>query len=266
LINDLVGVLLDVDGTLLTESGAIPDAGAIVDRLRHRGFPFRIVTNITRRSRTSVVDRLRAHDVRVGHDEVFTAVYAGAEWMKRRAIQRVAPFLTEDALPDLAEFELIGGTAGGGASARPDAVLIGDVGERWSHALLNEAFRYVMDGAELVALQMGRYWLGPTGLEVDAGAYVAALEFATGRDATVCGKPSSEFFEAVIGSMESPEAPPLDRTRLAMVGDDLAADIGGAQRAGLQGWLVRTGKFREDVLADSQIAPDRVLNSVADLC
>lgn len=267
MIDDLVGVLLDVDGTLLTEAGAIPGAGAIVDRLRHREFPFRVVTNITRRSRDSVVQRLHANGVRVDREEVFTAVYAGAEWMKRRSIRRVAPFVSEDALSDLTEFDLVGGTSAGSASGTPEAVLIGDVGERWTHALLNEAFRYVMNGAELVALQVGRYWLGPTGLEVDAGAYVAALEYASGRTATVCGKPNPEFFEAVTASLEgSAGAGALDRSRLAMVGDDLTADVGGAQRAGLRGWLVRTGKYRDDVLAESQITPDRVLDSVADLC
>jgi len=236
-----------------------------VDRLRHREFPFRIVTNITRRSRDSVVTRLRDHGVQVTREEVFTAVFAGAEWMKARGYRRVAPFVSEDALPDLQDFTLAGGTAGERAgSTTPDAVLVGDVGERWNHALLNEAFRYVMDGAALVALQMGRYWLGPSGLEVDAGAYVAALEFATGSTATVCGKPNAEFFEAAIRSFGVSDA--SARSRIAMVGDDVAADIGGAQRAGLQGWLVRTGKYRDDVLAASEITPDRVLNSVADLC
>jgi ribonucleotide monophosphatase NagD (HAD superfamily) len=51
-----------------------------------------------------------------------------------------------------------------------------------------------------------------------------------------------------------------------MVGDDLWADIDGAQQAGLEGWLVRTGKFHEDTLATSGIRPDRVLDSVAELC
>jgi HAD superfamily hydrolase (TIGR01458 family) len=271
LIEELAGVLLDVDGTLLTETGAVPGAAAVVERLRHRGFPFRILTNITRRSRQRVVERLRDGGIDIEREEVFTAVYAGADWMKRRGIERVAPFVTEDALEDLKDFELVGGTAGE-RSAVPDAVLIGDVGELWTHTLLNEAFRYVMDGAQLVALQVGRYWHGPTGVEVDAGAYVAALEYATGQMATVCGKPNAEFFEAAVRSLEPAERrnggtpEPTAIPSIAMVGDDLWADIDGAQRAGLQGWLVRTGKFSEDTLASSGIRPERVLDSVADLC
>jgi HAD superfamily hydrolase (TIGR01458 family) len=268
LIDGLAGVLLDVDGTLLSEEGEIPGAGAVVRRLRDRGFPFRILTNITRRSRRSVVERLAAHGVAIDAEDVLTAVCAAAGWLRRRGVTRIAPFVAADALEDLEEFELVGGAVPRDAAPRrhspvpPHAVLVGDLGDGWSHALLNEAFRYVMGGAQLVALQMGRYWAGPSGLEVDAGAYVSALEYATGARATVCGKPNAEFFEAAVASLGAG----LDPASVAMVGDDLWADVQGAQRAGLEGWLVRTGKYRDDALASSGIRPDRVLDSVADLC
>lgn len=249
----------------------------MVTELRRRGVPFRIVTNITRRSRQSVVDRLRAHGIEVETDEIYTAVYAAVAWLRRRAVHRVAPFVTEDALTDLQEFDLVGGTSDAAIprahdpsiSPSPEAVLVGDLGDCWSHGLLNEAFRYVMGGAQLVALQRGRYWQGPTGLELDAGAYVAALEYATGQHAIVCGKPNAEFFDAAVASLADGT---IERSGdasigpMAMVGDDLWSDVQGAQRAGLQGWLVRTGKFRKDVLAASGITPDRVLDSVASLC
>ncbi len=167
-------------------------------------------------------------------------------------------------MEDVTTFELVGGTAGTGSQGTPEAVVIGDIGERWSHQLLNEAFRYVMDGARLVALQRGRYWLGPTGLEIDAGSYVAALEYATGKAAVVCGKPNVEFFEEAVADLEKAGREQGGR-EIVMVGDDLWADIQGAQRAGLLGWLVRTGKFRQDVLDSSDIVPDRVIASVAEL-
>ena len=93
-----------------------------------------------------------------------------------------------------------------------------------------------------------------------AGPFVRALEYATGVEARVAGKPSAAFYAAALGSLG------LDLSaRAVMVGDDLWSDVEGAQRAGLQGWLVRTGKFREDALRDSGIVPDRVLPSVAAL-
>jgi len=138
-------------------------------------------------------------------------------------------------------------------------VVVGDLGSLWTPALLNEAFRAVLDGAALVALQRDPYWLGATGLEMDAGPYVAAIEYAAGAQAELAGKPNEKFYHAALASLgRKPEG-------AAMIGDDIWSDVQGAQRAGLKGWLVRTGKFREDVLASSGVRPDRILDSLADL-
>lgn len=255
------GFLVDLDGTVYTEDGPIPGAGAAIAALRRRGVPFRFVTNTTRKSRRALLERLADCDIAAAPDEIFTAVIAGVDLLRRLGVRTVAPFLPEEVLEDLGDFQLRGGVAGRAAGPWPDAVVVGDLGARWDHALLNEAFRYVMDGAALVALQRGRYWLGAEGLELDAGAYVAALEYATGRAAAVCGKPNPEFFHAAVASLGLT----TDRPPVVMVGDDLWFDVGGAQRAGLAGWLVRTGKFRADALRAGDVRPDRVLDSLADL-
>ena len=172
----------------------------------------------------------------------------------------LAPFIREPALEDLQSFELVGGTSGRQPHRVPDAILVGDLGERWSYTLMQEAFDYLTDGAAFIALSRDRYWLKDERLALDAGPFVAGLEFATGTMATVAGKPSPLFYRAAIRSLSlSPTA------TVVMVGDDLWSDIEGAQRAGLQGWLVRTGKYRESVLRSSGIRPDRVLDSIAAL-
>ncbi|HEU5305029.1 MAG TPA: HAD-IA family hydrolase, partial [Gemmatimonadales bacterium] len=139
-------------------------------------------------------------------------------------------------------------------------VMLGDLGERWSYALLQEAFEYLMAGAALLALSRDRYWLRGRRLALDAGPFVAALEYASGKAAAVAGKPSPAFYAAALRSLGLEPTTPA-----AMVGDDLWSDIRGAQEAGLQGWLVRTGKFREDALRNSGITPDRVIDSIAAL-
>jgi HAD superfamily hydrolase (TIGR01458 family) len=238
---------------------------AAIEQLRRRGTFLRFVTNTTRRPRSFIVDRMRGYGFAVEPDEVFSAMVAGRGLLEREGIGAVAPFVSSEALVDLGGLELIGGTSGSAlpTGAAPEAVLVGDLGEQWTPALLNEAFRYVMDGARLIALQRGRYWHGPEGVELDAGAWVAALEYATEQDAVVCGKPNPAFFQGAVASLGPP--PDDGDATVVMVGDDLWSDIQGAQRIGLEGWLVRTGKFREDVLASSGIRPDRVIDSVADL-
>jgi HAD superfamily hydrolase (TIGR01458 family) len=201
----------------------------------------------------------------VAAEELFTPTAAAAVIFAERGAELVAPFMPVPAMADLEGVELVGGTSGILAGRRPDAVVIGDLGARWSPALLNEAFRYVLDGAQLLALQSGKYWAGPTGLELDVGAYVAAIEFATDRPATVCGKPERPFFHAVLRSAGL--EPPFDdaNSQPVMIGDDLWNDVDGAQRAGFAGWLVRTGKFRGDALQRSRVRPGRILDSVSEL-
>jgi len=251
--------LLDLDGTLYSGGAAVAGAVDAVARLRSRGVPFRLVTNTTSRSRRVLVDRLAGYGFEMRPEEIVTATLAGVELLRAEGYRRVAPFVPASALEDMTGLDLRGGTSGK-ARGTVDAVVLGDLGERWTFALLQEAFEQLMGGAALVALSRDRYFRQGERLALDAGPFVAALEYAAGATAAVAGKPSAAFFHAATHSLGLAPGP-----EIAMVGDDLWSDVEGAQRAGLQGWLVRTGKFREDVLRAASIAPDRILSSVADL-
>lgn len=207
-----------------------------------------------------LVQQLGGYGFVVSSEEVFTATLAGAEVARDAGYGCVAPFVLEPALVDLSHLDLCGGTSGRAATRNPQAVLVGDLGDRWTYTLLQEAFEYLMSGAVLIALSRDRYWLRGGRLALDAGPFVAGLEFASGKSAVVAGKPSPAFYAAALRSLglDTPDS-------AAMVGDDVWSDVQGAQRAGLQGWLVRTGKYRQALLADSGIKPDRILDSVAAL-
>lgn len=252
--------LLDLAGTLYSDTGPIPGAVDTVAELKRRGVPHRFVTNTSSRGRAAIVERLRNYGFDVSAEDVFTAVVAGAELARQQGAHLVAPFLDERALPDLGAFELVGGTSGiDPAGRRPDTIIMGDLGSRWDYSLMQEAFRFLMDGASLIALSRDKYWHRGDGLALDCGAFVVGLEYATGVEGTLAGKPSPGFFGAACHSLGISPA----EGQVAMVGDDLWSDVEGARKAGLEGWLVRTGKFREDVLAASSVTPDRVIDSVA---
>jgi HAD superfamily hydrolase (TIGR01458 family) len=254
--------LLDLDGTLYAGGAALPGAVEALASLRARGVPFRLVTNTTSRSRRLLVERLREYGFAVQLGEIFSATLAGVILAEREGHRIVAPFVPAAALEDMTALELVGGTFGRPLpdAPAPTAVIVGDLGEGWTFGLLQEAFDYLTAGGALIALSRDRYWLRDGRLALDAGPFVAALEYAAGRSAMVAGKPSPAFFGAALQSLGAP-----DPATVAMVGDDLWSDVQGAQRAGLQGWLVRTGKFREEALRTSGITPHRVLDSVAEL-
>ncbi len=207
-----------------------------------------------------LVKRLEGYGFQIASEEIFTATIAGADLARGSGYTSVSPFIPEPALEDLEGLELVGGTSARPANRVPEAILVGDLGDRWNYALMQEAFDYLMNGSAFLALSRDRYWLRDGRLALDAGPFVAGLEFASGKSARVAGKPSPDFFQAALRSIGG-----IRPERVAMVGDDLWSDVQGAQNAGLQGWLVRTGKYRPAGVAESGIRPDRILDSIAAL-
>ena len=245
------GVLLDLDGTVFIADQLVPRAAEAIAALRGDGLPIRFGTNTTRMSRTALVDGIRRMGVELEPEEVLTAPLAASSWLKKKGVRTVAPCVPEVTLADFARCTI--------DHTSPEAVIIGDLGPEWNFHRLNRAFRQIMGGAEFVALQRNRYWETDEGLALDAGAFVAALEYATGREATVVGKPSQAFFEAAAGSMG------VDLKNVAVVGDDITTDVAGAQACGAVAVLVRTGKFRNDDLSLALAKPDLILDTVASL-
>jgi ribonucleotide monophosphatase NagD (HAD superfamily) len=115
------------------------------------------------------------------------------------------------------------------------------------------------------------WWFTARGPTLDSGALVAGLEFATGRRALVTGKPSAAIFRVALAELRAEiGAPRLRAGDVAMVGDDIRADVLAAKRAGLRGVLVLTGKHGPSDLAEVRNrrgggAPDAVAPSLADV-
>jgi HAD superfamily hydrolase (TIGR01458 family) len=244
-------VLLDLDGVLYVEGELVPGADEAVKRLRGSGTALRFVTNTTASSRSQTLEKLRDFGIELEEDELVTPAALARRHCDDAGHRIVALIMNDDVKADFEGLEE--------ADTDVDAVIMGDLGEQFGFRILNQAFRLVMDGAELVALQKNRFWLTADGLSLDAGPFVAAIEYATGRDAFVVGKPSAGFFDIVLADLGA------DRDSVAMVGDDVETDIGGALDAGIAAVLVRTGKYREDFVRDSGIQPTATIDSVAEL-
>jgi HAD superfamily hydrolase (TIGR01458 family) len=250
---DIDGLLIDIDGVLTVSWEPIDGAPQALESVRASRIPLRFATNTTTRTRAEVANLLGDAGMPVDADEILTAPAATAAHLRRQHPgARVFLLNTGDLSADLESIELV-------ESGPADVVVIGGAGVDFTHQQLNEAFRLILDGAAFVAMHRNIYWRTAAGLELDTGAYVRALEEATGVTPTVLGKPSPDFFAAGVAELG------VDTDRVAMVGDDLHNDVLGAQHAGLRGVLVRTGKFREQLLAASEDQPDVVIDSFADL-
>jgi HAD superfamily hydrolase (TIGR01458 family) len=250
------GVLLDLDGVVYVGDSAVPGAADVVDWLTRDDIPFRFLTNTSSRPRASIAKKLSGMGIDASDDEILTPAVAARSWLQVHAPGRPALFVPEATASELAELDPLPDDVEDGAGA----VVVGDLGEAWDFATFNRAFRLLMAEPRptLVALGMTRYWKADDGLRLDAGAFVRALEYAAGTTAVVMGKPDQTFYQAALDGLG------LAADEVVMVGDDIRSDVEGAQRAGLLGVLVRTGKFAPTDL-DGDVTPDAVLDSIADL-
>jgi HAD superfamily hydrolase (TIGR01458 family) len=223
------GVLLDLAGVLYEGDHVLPGALDAVARLHQAGLPLRFVTNTTRRTKHALLRRLTRLGLDIADSELFTPGQATRDWLAENDCSPIL-LVHPDLAPEFADIPERG----------KRAVVVGDAGEAFDYASLNRAFRALIDGAQLIALAKNRSFKDEDGkLSLDAGAFVSALEFASGQTALVLGKPSPEFFAGALGSMDCPPQ------HAVMVGDDAEADVAGALRARLgAAILVRTGKYR----------------------
>jgi HAD superfamily hydrolase (TIGR01458 family) len=244
--------LLDIDGTLLQGDAPIPGAAGAMQALRASGVALRLCTNTTRRPRREIAAVLRAAGIEADVNEIIAP-----SSLARRAIidsgdPRAALLVPPESLEDF---------AGVREDRRsPAFVVLGDMGPAFTFERLNEAFLWLRNGARLVALQKNRFWhAGDRGLLLDAGAFVAALEYAAGVVARVVGKPSPDFYRLALEDLGVPARDAVS------VGDSLPNDGEGAAAAGCRTVLVRTGVFDPVELAASPWQPDAVIDSIADL-
>ena len=243
------GILCDLDGVFYIEQKLIPGGIACLEWLREQGIPFRFVTNNTTLSRTNLVAMLQGLGLPVAEQDIISANYAGVLLLAQRNLKRCRLVLRPEAQLDYPTNCL----------ERPDAIVIGDIGNRWDYDLLNSLMNQVLDGAEIIALHKGRFHEALGGLVLDSGAFVAALEHATGKQAIVVGKPTQTFFELASHSFS------CKPKELVMVGDDLINDIKGAQLMGMHTLLVQTGKYRKALVDESNIVPDGCISSIQEL-
>jgi len=223
------GVLLDLAGVVYEGDHVLPGAIEAVARLHAAGVALRFVTNTTTKTKQALLARLTRLGLEITGEELFTPGQAARDWLA-----------AHDASPELLVHPDLEQEFAGIPARERRAVVVGDAGEAFTYANLNRAFRALIGGADLLALAKNRTFKADDGeLSLDAGAFVAALEYASRKEAIVLGKPSPAFFRSALAGMDC--APDT----AVMVGDDAEADTAGALRAGLaHALLVRTGKYQ----------------------
>ncbi len=262
-------LLLDLDGVIVLKGELLPGAGQALADLAARSIPYRIVTNtslISRQSLSRWGDRLGAP---IPAFRIMSALSASAAFTRHRYPgQPLFVMASTDALTEFAGQRLLSAEEADRPNARAAAVVVGDAPEAVTFDNLNRAFRLVRSGAELIGMHRNPWWLTPDGPTIDSGALVTGLEFATERPARILGKPSADFFREAAAELADEVrragGKRLVRHDIAMVGDDIRTDVVAAQRVGLRGVFVLSGKHgRADVAAVAGARGGRTPDAIA---
>jgi NagD protein len=248
---NLKGVIFDLHGVLMFEGEVYSDAAELLDSLHQKGITFRILSNSTLESRKSCADKLRKKGITVYEDEVITASFATAQYLKTLHPRSCWIMLKREGLDEFRDFHH--------DSENPEYVVLGDFREDFNFQNLNKALRLLSGGAKFIVMipeivdnSMGE-------LELNVGAYGKMLEEAANIKATYIGKPNRYVFDIALNTMGITE-----KNKILMVGDRISTDILGARNAGLKTALVKAGEFRESDL-ESPITPDYIFDSVREV-
>jgi HAD superfamily hydrolase (TIGR01458 family) len=247
-MRNIKGLLIDLDGVVYQRGAAIPGSLDAILRLRTLGLDFRFVTNTTRTPLRSILAQLAALGLDTERAHLFTPAVAARAYIEEHDLDPcllISSALKED----------FAGLQGGSKRA----VIVADAYDEFTYHNLNEAFRLIEKGAEFLALAKNRSFRDTDGdLSLDAGAFVACLEYAANRQAHVLGKPSPDFFHLAVSDMG------LEPADAVMIGDDAEFDVSAAINAGLQGILVRTGKYKPGAEKGLEPEPTLIADELAE--
>jgi len=235
-------ILIDLDGVLRIDNKPAVGLQDFLDYLLRKQIPACILSNSTQLASKDVARFFLNKSINLNSIPVMTAVDATLSYVKEK-YNSVSTYCSPSIKPLFSEFE---------TNSKPEAVVIGDIGDQWNYEIMNDIFLKVNEGADIIAMQMNKYWKAPaTGLCLDAGPFIKGIEFATGKKPVLIGKPSPLFFQSALKLIGR-----ADDESFIMLGDDLAGDIKGAQDAGGKAILIYTGKTSPPLLKDCEVTPD----------
>eukprot|EP00088_Acartia_fossae_P065735 TRINITY_DN8114_c0_g2_i1.p1 TRINITY_DN8114_c0_g2~~TRINITY_DN8114_c0_g2_i1.p1 ORF type:complete len:271 (+),score=48.97 TRINITY_DN8114_c0_g2_i1:47-859(+) len=248
------GLLCDITG-VLRESSSSGDGICIngsveaIEELEKAGIQCKFVTNECQCTRSQLHSKLLRLGFSMSEESIMPPALAAKQFIKKNNL-RPHLLVHPNVLPDFDDID----------KEDPNCVVLGDAVDLFNYKNLNEAFRLIKEkNCEFISLGKGKYYREDGALTLDVGPFTAGLEFACGREAVVCGKPAPQFFQAGWESLG------LTANDVVMVGDDIISDVGGAQKAGVRGVLVRTGKYSPSDETHPDVTPHLIVDNLKSL-
>ncbi|HET7455481.1 MAG TPA: HAD-IIA family hydrolase [Solirubrobacterales bacterium] len=266
------GLLIDLDGVVWIGREPVPGSVEALQALLAAGKRIVFVTNNPGRLPQAYAERLRELGVEVGPEQIVTAGMAVARLAGEAAAAAgeggSAFVIGAGPLKEMVAATGARLLEGEEAEAADVVVVSGHRG--FDYGELKTA-KFALDrGARLFATSHDPTMPYPGGELPGTGAVLAAIEVASGKGATIAGKPERHLFEMAIETIrgsfctDDVQKEPGDG-RLAMIGDRISSDIDGGRAAGLETVLVLSGTTTREQAEAADPGPDHVLDDLAAL-
>ncbi len=243
------GLLLDLDGTLYFKNQLIENAVSTINQLKQEGYNICYMTNTDAKSPRYLYEKLKQYGFDLEEADVITPVSASLKYLKNKKVKSVYPLVSQEVEHCFRDFQ---------NDQNIEYVVVGDFRDQMTYEKINQAYRYMDEGAEILALQKGRFFYTQEGKNINTGAFVKMFEYASGKEALLLGKPSTDFFQIGIDQLG------CKPSEVIIVGDDITTDIKGANEIGANSVMVKTGKYTKDILAQNpNIKPDYIIGDIA---
>jgi HAD superfamily hydrolase (TIGR01450 family) len=242
----------DLDGVLSVgkEKPRYVGGRELIKRLKESGKKTFVLTNNSTQTRQEVHHNLKQLGFSFDLKDILTSGYLTGQYLTLRFGETKFGLVGEAGLKRELE------AAGHRESVKPQAIIVG-LDRHLSYNKLNEALRFLRQGAILVGVYGGAVYMSARGPALSAGPIVKALEYASGKRAVMIGKPSPRMFHLALRLARE------KAIRAVMVGDQIETDVLGAQRAGVHTILVLTGVETKESVEQSRIKPDVVVEHLA---
>uniref|UniRef100_A0A0N5C2D2 Phospholysine phosphohistidine inorganic pyrophosphate phosphatase n=1 Tax=Strongyloides papillosus TaxID=174720 RepID=A0A0N5C2D2_STREA len=247
------GFLLDITGVLYNTSSnggtAIEGSIEAVKRLYEES-KVAFVSNESSHTRQHLLDRLTRLGFKLNMNDIYTPAPVAIDIMKKNNLR---PYLLvhKDCLDEFIDLD----------TSNPNCVLMGDAENDFTFHKMNEAFKVLLNtkNSKLFTMGNGKFYQREDGPCLDVGAFGAALKYATNCEHEIIGKPNESYFMTAVNKMN------LNKDDVVMIGDDIVSDVGGAQKIGIRGISVRTGKWRPEWESHPDVTPDFIGNNLKEI-
>lgn len=246
-------LLFDLDGVIYVENQLLPGAHHLLQTLRKQGSRIRFLTNDPRPTREMILRKLCSFGIQASIEEIITAGWATAQYLKSRFISSVYVVGSEGLKWEIES----AGISVNQTTKVCESVVVG-CDKRVTCHNLDQAVQFILKGTKFIAVNTDVSFPASQGISLATGALVKLIQTVTGVMPYVIGKPNATLFEMALSDE------PFVKENVLMIGDTLETDILGAHRFGVTAVLL-TNKPVPTIPSFHCYQPDAIVHHLDEL-